>query len=95
MLIDRNRRFLTGEPASPQMRDAAVAHIEALPEVAAVRFIHLVFVGPKQLFLVAAVDLMGDQVESRVAHTLRKLERQLEANPHIVEAVLTIAAPDE
>jgi cation diffusion facilitator family transporter len=59
VLIDRNRRFLVGEPASPQLREAAVARIEQLPEVASVRFIRLVFVGPKQLFLVAIVDLVG------------------------------------
>ena len=63
--------------------------------MAAVRFIRLVFVGPKQLFLVASVDLVGDAVESRVANTLRRLETQLQANPYIVDAVLTIAEPDE
>jgi cation diffusion facilitator family transporter len=95
VLIDRNRRFLTGEPASPQLREAAVAYIEQLPEVVAVRFIRLVFVGPMQLFLVASVDLVGDQVESRVARTLRHLEKRLEESPYIVDAVLTIAEPDE
>ena len=95
LLIDRNRRFLVGEPASPQLRAAAVDRIQQLPEVAAVRFLRLVFVGPKQLFLVASVDLAGDQVESRVAHTLRRLEEHLQADPYIVDAVLTIAEPDE
>jgi cation diffusion facilitator family transporter len=95
VLIDRNRRFLTGEPARPELRAAAVAVIEAFPEVSAVRFIRLVFVGPKQLFLVAGVDLVGDQAESRVAHTLRQLEREIEKNPYVVDAVLTIAEPDE
>lgn len=95
LLIDRNRRFLTGEPGTPQLRDAVVARIEALDEVASVRFVRLEFVGPRQLFVVASVDLMGDQIESRIAHTLRDLERRLEANPHIVDAVLTIAEPAE
>ena len=95
VLIDRNRRFLVGEPASPQLREAAIGRLQELPEVAAVRFIRLVFVGPKQLFLVASVDLVGDAVESRVANTLRRLETQLQANPYIVDAVLTIAEPDE
>jgi hypothetical protein len=53
-----------------------------------------VFVGPKQLFLVASVDLTGDQVESHVARTLRRLEEQLQSDPYIVDAVLTIAEPD-
>ena len=59
------------------------------------RFIRLVFVGPKQLFLVASVDLVGDAVESRVAHTLRRLEQQLQGDPYIIDAVLTVAEPDE
>ncbi len=95
VLIDRNRRFLVGEPASPQLREAAVARIEQLPEVASVRFIRLVFVGPKQLFLVASVDLVGDAVESNIAKTLRELETQLQDEPYIVDVVLTIADPDE
>jgi len=66
-----------------------------LPDVAGVRFVRLVFVGPKRLFVVASVDLVGDHVESLVAHTLRRLERELETNPEIVDAVLTIAEPDE
>ncbi len=97
LLIDRNRRFLTGEPGTPQLRDAVVASIEELDEVASVRFVRLEFVGPpRQLFfVVASVDLEGDQIESRIAHTLRDLERRLEADPHIVDVVLTIAEPAE
>ena len=77
VLIDRNRRFLVGEPASPQLREAAIARLQELPEVASVRFVRLVFVGPKQLFLVASVDLVGDAAESEIAKTLRQLETQL------------------
>jgi divalent metal cation (Fe/Co/Zn/Cd) transporter len=95
LLIDRNRRFLVGQPASPQLREAVVNRLRELPEVDGVRFIRLVFVGPKQLFLVASVDLVGDEVESNVATTLRKLETQLQDEPYIVDAVLTIAEPDD
>ena len=95
LLIDRNRRFLVGQPASPQLREAVVNRLRELPEVDGVRFIRLVFVGPKQLFLVASVDLVGDEVESNVAATLRKLETQLQDEPYIVDAVLTIAEPDD
>ena len=94
-LIDRNRRFMTGVPGSSELHDAAVARIEELPEVAAARFVRLEYVGPRQLFLVASVDLVGDPPESHIAHTLRRLERELESNRHIVEAVLTVAEPDE
>lgn len=95
ILIDRNRRFLTGEPGSEERQAAAVARVAELPEVVAARFLRLEYVGPKRLFLVASVDLLGDQAESHVAHTLRRLERELEKNPHLADAVLTIAEPDD
>jgi hypothetical protein len=95
VLIDRNRRFLVGQPAGGELREAAIARIEQLPAVATVRFIRLAFVGPKQLFLVAGVDLVGDAVESSVAATLRELETELQAKPYIVDAVMTIAEPDD
>ena len=95
ILIDRNRRFLIGEPGSDEVREGVVARIKALPGVAAVRFVRLVYVGPKKLFLVASVDLVGDPTESHVARTLRRLENKLEEDPHIADAVLTIAEPDE
>jgi cation diffusion facilitator family transporter len=95
LLIDRNRRFITGEPGSDQLHAAVVARIESLPDVAAVRLVRLIYVGPRLLFLVASVDLVGDDSESHVAKKLRRLERELETDPHIVDAVLTIADPDE
>jgi cation diffusion facilitator family transporter len=95
VLIDRNRRFLTGVPASGALREAVIARIEEFPEVSTVRFVRLEYTGPRQLFLVASVDLVGDAAESRVARTLRKLEGELERNPHVVDAVLTVADPDE
>jgi hypothetical protein len=60
-----------------------------------VRYLRIVFVGPKQLFVVASVDLTGDDAESSVARRLRRLERQLEADPYVVEAVLTVSEPDD
>jgi cation diffusion facilitator family transporter len=95
VLVDRNRRFIAGEAGSSDLREAVVARIKALPDVAAVRFVRLIYVGPRRLFLVASVDLAGDAPESHVAKRLRRLECELESDPHIVEAVLTIADPDE
>jgi cation diffusion facilitator family transporter len=95
LLIDRNRRFLTGEPGSEQLRDAAISRLEQLPEVAEVRYLRLEFIGPKQLFLVASVDLTGDEAESSVARRLRRLERELETDPYVVDAVLTVSEPDD
>ena len=89
------RRFLTGEPGSRALWNAVVQRIEQLPEVASVRFVRIEFVGPKQILLVASVDLVGDSVESSIARTLRRLESELETNKAVVDAVLTVADPDE
>ena len=95
VLIDRNRQFLTGEPGSPRIREALVARLSEFPEVAAVRFLRAEFIGPKRLFVIASVDLVGDSVESSVAKTLRLLEHRLEEQPYVAEAVLTVSEPDE
>jgi cation diffusion facilitator family transporter len=95
LLIDRNRRFLTGEPGSEFLYNAAMTRIQELPDVASVRYLRLEFVGPKQLFLVASVDLVGDQAESSVAKILRRLEDELETDPFVVKAVLTVSEPDD
>jgi cation diffusion facilitator family transporter len=94
VLIDRNRIFLTGEQGPPRVRDAVRARIEQLDEVNECRYMRLEFIGPRQLFLVASVDLVGDPVESSVATTLRKLELELEKEPFIAEALLTVSEPD-
>ena len=95
LLIDRNRIFLTGEAGPPQVRQAIHAEIVAMPEIGTLRSLWLEFVGPRQLFVVARVDLVGDEVESSVARTLRRIERRLEQNPIVVEAVLTVSEPDD
>ena len=55
----------------------------------------LEYIGPKQLFLVASVDLVGDGTESDVAHRLRRLEREMENDPYVADAVLTVSEPGE
>lgn len=94
-LIDRNRQFLTGEPGSPRIKDAIWKELESFPEVAKVRFLRPEFIGPKALFVIASVDLVGDAVESKVATTLRRLEHRLEEDPFVAEAVLTVSEPDD
>ena len=81
ILIDRNRRFLTGEPASSKIYAVAEQRLADMRDVEKVRFLRLEFIGPKQLFLVGSVDLVGDDTESNVARRLRSLERELEKDP--------------
>lgn len=95
VLIDRNRQFLTGEPGSPRVHDALVARLTSFPEVAEVRFLRPEFIGPKALFVVASVDLVGDDRESTIAVTLRGLEQRLEQDRYVAEAVLTVSEPDD
>jgi cation diffusion facilitator family transporter len=95
VLIDRNRRFLVGEVTRPEVRDAALTSLLALPGVERVTYLRLEFVGPRSVYLVAAVDLTGDDVESSVAPRLAAIERQVVAHPAVAGAVLTVALPDE
>lgn len=95
VLINRNRRFLIGQRVEPDIRNAALEVLLAAPEVERVTYLHLEFLGPETLYLVAAVDLAGDQPEHDVAIRLRRIERELEARPEITEAVLTLATADE
>jgi cation diffusion facilitator family transporter len=94
-LIDRNRQFLTGDPGSPRIKQALEAELASYQEVAKVRYLRPEFIGPKRLFVIASVDLVGDAAESKVAHTLRELEHRLEQNPYVAEAVLTVSEPDD
>ncbi|UAJ77844.1 cation diffusion facilitator family transporter [Leifsonia sp. ZF2019] len=93
VLIDRNRRFLLGEPAPDRAHRAVLAGLLRHPEVEKVTYLHLEFVGPERLFLVAAVDLVGNDRESDVASDLALVEDYLERDPHITEAVLTLSRP--
>ena len=91
VLIDRNRRFLLGEPAPDRVNQAALAALLRHPEVEKVTYLHLEYVGPERLFLVAAVDLRGNDRESDVAEDLYAVEQELERDDHIAEAVLTLS----
>jgi divalent metal cation (Fe/Co/Zn/Cd) transporter len=95
VLIDRNRRFLTGEAATPGLHEAALQRLYDLPGIERVTLLRLEFLVPRQLLVVAGVDRSGDDAESSVSQRLRELENQLETNPRVVEAVLTLATPDE
>jgi cation diffusion facilitator family transporter len=95
ILIDRNRRFLIGQIAETGFHDAVLARLQELPGVARVTALRLEFLGPRQLLLVAAVDLVGDDPEPSVALRLKALADDLESDGRILEAVLTLATPDE
>jgi cation diffusion facilitator family transporter len=95
VLIDRNRRFLVGEAVRPEVRQKVLQYLLARPDIDRITYLHLEFVGPDRLYLVASVDMVGDDVEHSVAVRLRQVERDLEQQEGIEEAVLTLATPDE
>jgi cation diffusion facilitator family transporter len=95
VLVDRNRRFLVGESPSDELETTVLERLLARPEIARVTYLHTEFVGPSRLYLVAAVDMSGDDTEEHVAVALRRVERELEEHDVVEEAVLTLSTPDE
>ena len=92
-LIRRNRDFLTGEVVSPSRRREVLQMLLDEPEVDSVSVLHLEYVGPGRVFLVASVDLVGDAVEHTVAERHQQIEDRLERGPGIARALLTMSAP--
>jgi cation diffusion facilitator family transporter len=93
VLINRNRRFLVGQETDPAVSASMVDFLNARDEIERVTYLHLEFVGPSRVFLVAAVDLTGNDDETHVAVAMQAVEAALERNPHIAKAVLTLSAP--
>ncbi|GAA4266823.1 cation transporter [Frondihabitans peucedani] len=95
VLIDRNRRFLVGESPSDQLESTLLRRLLARDDIARVTYLHTEFVGPARIYLVAAVDMVGNDDEEHVAVALRRVEREIEDHDLVEEAVLTLSTPDE
>lgn len=95
ILINRNHRYLLGEEPDDAARQAVGDALTSHPEIERITYLHLEFVGPGRLFVVAAVDLVGDRREDDVARQLRTLERLIERSELIQKAVLTLSVSDE
>lgn len=95
VLIDRNRRFLVGETVSEAGRNRALTALLDSGVVERVTYLHMEFVGPDRIYLVAAVDLTGDDPESTLAARLRRVAERIEEIPFIQEAILTPALPTD
>ncbi|MWB97193.1 cation diffusion facilitator family transporter [Agromyces seonyuensis] len=95
ILIARNRDFLLGESVDLPTRDAVLAGLLANEGIERVTSLRIQYLGPGTVSVVAAVDLAGNAPEDDVAYTLRRLEQEIAANPHVGLAVLTLSAPDE
>lgn len=95
ILIVRNGQFLVGQSARPSIRRQSLASLLQHPEVDRVTFLHLEWVGPSKLFMVAAVDLSNDDRESVLAVRLEALEDELNGHDLIERCILTLSAPGE
>lgn len=95
ILIKRNIAFLVGTNASPELRARAGRALLSSPQIERVTSLHIEYVGPNRLFIVAEIDLSGDAREHDVARRLRAIERQIETNAVVETVVLSLSVADE
>jgi cation diffusion facilitator family transporter len=93
-LMRRNMDYLLGEGPTLETRSRVIEGILEHPQIDRLTYLHIEFVGPQRLFVVAAVDLVGDDTESHLAVRLREVETDIEKHPLIEDAVLTLSLPD-
>ncbi|HYP73642.1 MAG TPA: cation transporter, partial [Microbacterium sp.] len=93
VLIRQNLRFLVGVTIEPELRAAALGHLLDRPLITRVTYLHIEYVGPGRVFLVAAVDLEGDPAEHDAAAALNAIEDDLARLPRVAWAVLTLSRP--
>jgi divalent metal cation (Fe/Co/Zn/Cd) transporter len=94
-LMRRNMDYLLGEGVSPAVRSRVLARLLEHPEIERITYLHTEYVGPQRLFVVAAVDLVGDDTEDHLALRFRRVEADIETADLVEDAVLTLAPPDE
>ena len=92
-LMRRNMEYLLGTGLSAEQRSRVLASLLAHSEVERITYLHAEYVGPRQLFVVAAVDLTGDDPEGQLALRFQRVEADIEQDPLIADAVLTLAPP--
>lgn len=95
VLINRNRRFLVGQAVSATLRRAVLSELLTYPDIDRITYLHVEFVGPSRVYLVAAIDLAGNLREDDLAVHLRRIEGELETRDAVEEAVLTLSTQDE
>ena len=93
VLIRQNRRFLIGVSVEPAVRAAALQRLLSHPAVAQITYLHIEYVGPGRVFVVAAVDLAGDTAEHEVAATLNEIEDEVATSARVAWVVLTLSRP--
>ncbi len=95
LLIQRNFMFLVGTSIPRDLWLAAGREILAHPAVERITYLHIEYVGPNRLFVVAEVDLAGDAREHDVARRLRAIELAIMEHPRVEAVVLSLSVDDE
>jgi len=94
-LMRRNMDYLLGQAVSPALHEEVLRILLDHPEIDGVTYLHPEYVGPSRLFVVAAVDLVGDDREHDLAVRFRRVENDIERSQLIEDAILTPAPPDD
>lgn len=95
VLFDRNRDFLVGQVLQPAKRQLVIDGLREHAEIDRLTMLHVEYVGPRKVLLVARVDLVGDAPEHELGARLRRLEGELEQRAVMARAILSPAAADE
>ena len=93
-LISRNRDFLVGYKVSEGIHDYVLNELINHSDIDSVSYLHLEWVGPNKIFMVAAVDIAGNQKERELAQKFETIESQFRADPLFQEAILTLSVPN-
>ncbi|MBF2719494.1 cation diffusion facilitator family transporter [Psychrobacter sp. NG254] len=93
-LISRNRDFLIGYRVTERMHNYVLEELLNHPDIDSVSYLHLEWVGPKKIFMVAAVDIAGNQKEAHIAQKFEEIENLFRSNPTFQEAILTLSVPN-
>ena len=83
--------LITPEPAT----DFIVGYVVLGARGRPVTYLRLEIVGPRMVYVIGDVDLVGDDTESHVAVRLRALAARISASAAVADAVLSLSAPDE
>ncbi len=80
-LMRRNMEYLLGEGISAELQGRVLGRLLAHPEIKRITYLHVEYVGPQRVFVVAAVDLVGDDTEDHLALRFRRVEADIEREP--------------
>jgi divalent metal cation (Fe/Co/Zn/Cd) transporter len=94
LLAARNRDFLVGEPATPELHGRIAALLDSMPGIDGVGELLVTFVGPRRLWVTARVDIDDRLTGAEVEELTRTIERRLhELSPYIVRADVVASGP--